>query len=191
MNTTTLTREDLIVKTYRQECRDNGTKETTRKWANTVINEWNLMLESHDTTPSQSHEIKAIIRENLSIRDAIIIASMNPNITVDELTLLVADAHTANMKREMNRLLNDAYYNGSYDHGRAAKAITLLDRLAADNDIYSAQPNAIIAWLEWLNGNDGNSLSHALAALEADDECTLAAIAHAATSQGLRPAYLG
>lgn len=127
MNTKTLTQEDLIVKTCRQECRENGIRKTTIKWASQVITNWNLMLEDGDINAHQPSELKAIIRENLTIRDSIIIASMTPSISVDELTTLAADAHTASKKRELNNLIDDAYSTGAYDHERAAKAISLLD----------------------------------------------------------------
>lgn len=149
MNTKTLTQEDLIVKTCRQECRENGIRKTTIKWASQVITNWNLMLEDGDINAHQPSELKAIIRENLTIRDSIIIASMTPSISVDKLTTL-----------------------------------------AAGNDAYSAQPNAISTWLEWLNGNTDNAQAHAIAALESDEECTLVCIAYAAINYGIRPAYL-
>lgn len=155
-----------------------------------VITNWNLMLEDGDINAHQPSELKAIIRENLTIRDSIIIASTNPSISVDELTTLAADAHTASKKRELNNLIDDAYSTGAYDHERAAKAISLLDQLAAGNDAHSAQPNAISAWLEWLNENTDNAQAHTIAALESDEECTLACIAYAAINYGIRPAYL-
>ena len=188
MNTTTPTREEQATNQYRQD-RDHDRREADRKWATKTISEWHNMLDDKQTAGPHP-ELKALIRENLAIRDALIIASIDKTRTTGQLVSTVVNAHSARTKLTMQTILRDAYTTGQFDRQRCSKAIQLVDQLAETEDAYSAQPLAIAAWLEWISGNTLDAMTHAAHALTLDEDCTLAAIIHAASSQGMRPAYL-
>lgn len=190
MNTITASREEAIVNQYRQERRNFGVKETDAKWAKQIIGEWDRMLESNEPTINRPEEIKATMRENLAIRDAIIIASMCDKYSVGQLTALAADAHGAKTKRIMNAMLAEAFTDGKFNKTRSEQAASLLEQLTDGDDEWTVQPHAIIAWLEWINGNENNAAYHAAKANELDDKCGLAALILTATFHGLKPDYL-
>ena len=190
MNTITTSREEAIVNQYRQERRNLGVKETDAKWAKQIIGEWDRMLENNEPTINRPEEIKAIMRENLAVRDAIIIASMSDKYSVTQLTSLAADAHSAKTKRIMNAILTEAFTDGKFNKARSEKAARLLEQLIDGEDEWTVQPHAIIAWLEWINGDENNAAMHAAKAYELDDKCGLAAMILTATFHGLKPDYL-
>jgi hypothetical protein len=54
---------------------------------------------------------------------------------------------------------------------------------------YCAQPLAVMAYLLWWSGRDGEASGAALRALSIDGECTLASIVLSATEYGISPAW--
>ena len=172
---TTITNEcETIINQYRKERRDNGVASTDRKWATPLLSSWiNSMHQGQLASIEEQTLCAALMRENLAMRDAIIL-SIVTDTNMSTLLDWVADNHSKKTKNGMYKALTEAFNHGSEHYERKQTAIRLLDQLADNIPELAAQPNAIAAYTALIIGDAESADMHARRALTQDADCSLA-----------------
>lgn len=138
--------------------------------------------------------IDTSIFHSLNVRDALILTTMNENLSYDDITRFLNNPVAPSSTRIAYECLSTMIYNPSYiiNTPRIERTIDLMNTLKTrdTNPQFTACAFAVNAYLSWILGNTMQAKSYNRQALEQDKHYTLALITEKALTHRIRPAYL-
>ena len=152
-------------------------------------------LDGKDADPERLDDLATLMTARLSIRDAALIAAVEPKLDTATVIDMAARPHSFNIKTLLTETLNAAFDDPHIrpDETRLARAVreacAMADR-ARKHGGPVAQPYALAAYLAWWDGDGKAATLAALAALDDDPETSLAIMVAAMAASGRYPAYL-
>ena len=180
---TTTTRN--IIEELKRAATEQGAGEAVRTIAGPALETWMRALDGKDADPERLDDLATLMTARLSIRDAALIAAIEPKLDTATVIDMAARPHASNNKT----LLTDI----RPDEPRLARAVreacAMADR-ARKHGGPVAQPYALAAYLAWWDGDGKAATLAALAALDDDPETSLAIMVAAVAASGRYPAYL-
>ena len=185
---TTTTRN--IIEELRRAATEQGAGEAVRTIAGPALETWMRALDGKDADPERLDDLATLMTARLSIRDAALIAAVEPKLDTATVIDMAARPHSFNIKTLLTETLNAAFDD---PHTRLARAVreacAMADR-ARKHGGPVAQPYALAAYLAWWDGDGKAATLAALAALDDDPETSLAIMVAAMAASGRYPAYL-
>ena len=172
-----------------------------------AIHEWNKALETGDARHVDNDALDVLtggIAADLALRDALLISTVcagdgeDPGMTMDNILEVIFNPRSKATASWVRRKLGDAFDSEERvmgDH-RADAARLILSRAVVRlfeedrNTKYAAQPLAMLAYIEWFDGNRARAFDLARAALEKDGDASLAAIVMKSVMSNLNPKYI-
>lgn len=179
---TTTTRN--IIEELKRAATEQGTGEAVRTIAGPT-------LDGKDADPERLDDLATLMTARLSIRDAALIAAVEPKLDTATVIDMAARPHSFNNKTLLTETLNAAFDDPHIrpDETRLARAVreacAMADR-ARKHGGPVAQPYALAAYLAWWDGDGKAATLAAIAALDDDPDTNLATMA----ASGRYPAYL-
>ena len=152
-------------------------------------------LDGKDADPERLDDLATLMSARLSIRDAALIAAVEPKLDTATVIDMAARPHASNNKTLLTETLNAAFDDPHIrpDETRLARAVreacARADR-ARKHGGPVALPYALSAFLAWWVGDGKAAALAALAALDDDPETSLAIMVAAVAASGRYPAYL-
>lgn len=190
---TTTTRN--IIEELRRAATEQGAGEAVRTIAGPALETWMRALDGKDADPERLDDLATLMTARLSIRDAALIAAVEPKLDTATVIDMAARPHSSNNKTLLTETLNAAFDDPHIrpDEPRLARAVreacAMADR-ARKHGGPVAQPYALAAYLAWWDGDGKAATLAALAALDDDPETSLAIMVAAVAASGRYPAYL-
>lgn len=183
---TTTTRN--IIEELKRAATEQGTGEAVRTIAGPALKAWMRALDGKDTDPERLDDLATLMTARLAIRDAALIAAVEPKLDTATVIDMAARPHSFNNKTLLTETLNAAF-----DETRLARAVreacAMADR-ARKHGGPVAQPYALAAYLAWWDGDGKAATLAAIAALDDDPETSLAIMVATMAASGRYPAYL-
>lgn len=184
---TTTTRN--IIEELKRAATEQGAGEAVRTIAGPALETWMRALDGKDADPERLDDLATLMTARLSIRDAALIAAVEPKLDTATVIDMAARPHSFNNKTLLTETLNAA----RPDEPRLARAVreacAMADR-ARKHGGPVAQPYALAAYLAWWDGDGKAATLAALAALDDDPETSLAIMVATMAASGRYPAYL-
>ena len=189
---TTTTRN--IIEELKRAATEQGTGEAVRTIAGPALETWMRALDGKDADPERLDDLATLMTARLSIRDAALIAAVEPKLDTATVIDMAARPHSFNNKTLLTETLNAAFDDPHIrpDETRLARAVreacAMADR-ARKHGGPVAQPYALAAYLAWWDGDGKAATLAALAALDDDPETSLAIMVAAMAASGRYPAH--
>ena len=190
---TTTTRN--IIEELKRAATEQGAGEAVRTIAGPALETWMRALDGKDADPERLDDLATLMTARLSIRDAALIAAVEPKLDTATVIDMAARPHASNNKTLLTETLKAAFDDPHIrpDETRLARAVreacAMADR-ARKHGGPVAQPYALAAYLAWWDGDGKAATLAALAALDDDPETSLAIMVAAVAASGRYPAYL-
>lgn len=167
---TTTTRN--IIEELKRAATEQGAGEAVRTIAGPALETWMRALDGKDADPERLDDLATLMTARLSIRDAALIAAVEPKLDTATVIDMAARPHSSNNKTLLTETLNAAFDDPHIrpDETRLARAVREACAMAD-----RARKAATLA---------------ALAALDDDPETSLAIMVAAVAASGRYPAYL-
>ena len=183
---TTTTRN--IIEELKRAATEQGTGEAVRTIAGPTLETWMRALDGKDADPERLDDLATLMTARLAIRDAALIAAVEPKLDTATVIDMAARPHSSNNKTLLTETLNAAF-----DETRLARAVreacAMADR-ARKHGGPVAQPYALAAYLAWWDGDGKAATLAAIAALDDDPDTNLAIMVATMAASGRYPAYL-
>ena len=167
---TTTTRN--IIKELKRAATEQGAGEAVRTIAGPALETWMRALDGKDADPERLDDLATLMTARLSIRDAALIAAVEPKLDTATVIDMAARPHASNNKTLLTETLKAAFDDPHIrpDETRLARAVreacAMADR-ARKHGGPVAQPYALAAYLAWWDGDGKAATLAALAALRA------------------------
>lgn len=191
-----------IIEELRRAATEQGAGEAVRTIAGPALETWMRALDGKDADPERLDDLATLMTARLSIRDAALIAAVEPKLDTATVIDMAARPHASNNKTLLTETLKAAFDDPHIrpddphirpDETRLARAVreacAMADR-ARKHGGPVAQPYALAAYLAWWDGDGKAATLAALAALDDDPETSLAIMVAAMAASGRYPAYL-
>ena len=184
-----------IIEELKRAATEQGTGEAVRTIAGPALETWMRALDGKDADPERLDDLATLMTARLSIRDAALIAAVEPKLDTATVIDMAARPHASNNKTLLTETLKAAFDDPHIrpDETRLARAVreacAMADR-ARKHGGPVAQPYALAAYLAWWDGDGKAATLAALAALDDDPETSLAIMVAAVAASGRYPAYL-
>ena len=181
-----------IIEELKRAATEQGAGEAVRTIAGPALETWMRALDGKDADPERLDDLATLMTARLSIRDAALIAAVEPKLDTATVIDMAARPHASNNKTLLTETLKAAFDDPHIrpDETRLARAVreacAMADR-ARKHGGPGAQPYALAAYLAWWDG-DGKAAT--LAALDDDPETSLAIMVATMAASGRYPAYL-
>ena len=165
---TTTTRN--IIEELKRAATEQGTGEAVRTIAGPTLETWMRALDGKDADPERLDDLATLMTARLSIRDAALIAAVEPKLDTATIIDMAARPHSSNNKTLLTETLKAAFDDPHIhpDETRLARAVreacAMADR-ARKHGGPVAQPYALAAYLAW---GDGDGKAATLAAIAAE-----------------------
>ena len=169
---TTTTRN--IIEELKRAATEQGAGEAVRTIAGPALETWMRALDGKDADPERLDDLATLMTARLSIRDAALIAAVEPKLDTATVIDMAARPHSFNNKTLLTETLNAAFD----------------DPHIRPDETRLARPYALAAYLAWWDGDGKAATLAALAALDDDPETSLAIMVAAMAASGRYPAYL-
>jgi hypothetical protein len=177
-----------IIEELRRAATEQGAGEAVRTIAGPALKTWMRALDGKDADPERLDDLATLMTARLSIRDAALIAAVEPKLDTATVIDMAARPHSFNNKTLLTETLHSLF-----DDPRLARAVreacAMADR-ARKHGGPVAQPYALAAYLAWWDGDGKAATLAAIAALDDDPETSLAIMVAAMAASGRYPAYL-
>lgn len=196
MNTNTLeqSQDTTAIKTIREQLKAKKRGQAVRELATPLLQAWTNAIEGNNPNLDDLTGLPELMSEVLSVRDAAIIAAINPQLSMNTIIDIAANPDAPYSKDILNQTLQDGFDNpdAKPDRQRLVKAAGIARSLTglASEEKYQAQPFAISAYLAWWDGNSRDASFAAVSALDADPNTSLAMLVISALMHDKKPAYL-
>ena len=181
-----------IIEELKRAATEQGAGEAVRTIAGPALETWMRALDGKDADPERLDDLATLMTARLSIRDAALIAAVEPKLDTATVIDMAARPHSFNNKT----LLSDPPDDDPHirpDETRLARAVreacAMADR-ARKHGGPVAQPYALAAYLAWWDGDGKAATLAAIAALDDDPDTNLAIMVAAMAASGRYPAYL-
>ena len=187
---TTTTRN--IIEELRRAATEQGAGEAVRTIAGPALETWMRALDGKDADPERLDDLATLMTARLSIRDAALIAAVEPKLDTATVIDMAARPHASNNKTLLTETLKAAFDDPHIrpDETRLARAVreacAMADR-ARKHGGPVAQPYALAAYLAWWDGDGKAATLAALAALDDDPETSLAIMVATMAASGRYP----
>lgn len=174
---TTTTRN--IIEELKRAATEQGAGEAVRTIAGPALETWMRALDGKDADPERLDDLATLMTARLSIRDAALIAAVEPKLDTATVIDMAARPHASNNKTLLTETLKAAFDDPHIrpDETRLARAVreacAMADR-ARKHGGPVAQPYALAAYLAWWDGDGKAATLAAIAALDDDPETSLA-----------------
>lgn len=189
-----------IIEELKRAATEQGAGEAVRTIAGPALETWMRALDGKDADPERLDDLATLMTARLSIRDAALIAAVEPKLDTATVIDMAARPHSSKNKTLLTETLNAAFDDPHIrpdetrpDETRLARAVreacAMADR-ARKHGGPVAQPYALAAYLAWWDGDGKAATLAALAALDDDPETSLAIMVAAMAASGRYPAYL-
>ena len=175
-----------IIEELRRAATEQGSGEAVRTIAGPALETWMRALDGKDADPERLDDLATLMTARLSIRDAALIAAVEPKLDTATVIDMAARPHASNNKTLLTETLKAAFDD---PHRAVREACAMADR-ARKHGGPVAQPYALAAYLAWWDGDGKAATLAALAALDDDPETSLAIMVAAVAASGRYPAYL-
>lgn len=162
-----------IIEELRRAATEQGAGEAVRTIAGPALETWMRALDGKDADPERLDDLATLMTARLSIRDAALIAAVEPKLDTATVIDMAARPHSSNNKTLLTETLNAAFDDPHIrpDEPRLARAVreacAMADR-ARKHGGPVAQPYALAAYLAWWDGDGKAATLAALAALDDD-----------------------
>lgn len=153
---TTTTRN--IIEELRRAATEQGAGEAVRTIAGPTLETWMRALDGKDADPERLDDLATLMTARLSIRDAALIAAVEPKLDTATVIGMAARPHSFNNKTLLTETLNVGFDDPHIrpDETRLARAVreacAMADR-ARKHGGPVAQPYALAAYLAWWDGD--------------------------------------
>ena len=176
-----------IIEELKRAATEQGAGEAVRTIAGPALETWMRALDGKDADPERLDDLATLMTARLSIRDAALIAAVEPKLDTATVIDMAARPHASNNKTLLTETLNAAFDDPHIrpDETRLARAVREACAMAGP----VAQPYALAAYLAWWDGDGKAATLAALAALDDDPETSLAIMVAAMAASGRYPAY--
>lgn len=191
-----------IIEELKRAATEQGAGEAVRTIAGPALETWMRALDGKDADPERLDDLATLMTARLSIRDAALIAAVEPKLDTATVIDMAARPYASNNKTLLTETLKAAFDDPHIrpddphirpDETRLARAVreacAMADR-ARKHGGPVAQPYALAAYLAWWDGDGKAATLAALAALDDDPETSLAIMVAAVAASGRYPAYL-
>ena len=160
-----------IIEELRRTATEQGAGEAVRTIAGPALETWMRALDGKDADPERLDDLATLMTARLSIRDAALIAAVEPKLDTATVIDMAARPHASNNKTLLTETLKAAFDDPHIrsDETRLARAVreacAMADR-ARKHGGPVAQPYALAAYLAWWDGDGKAATLAALAALD-------------------------
>lgn len=196
MNTNTLeqSQDATVIETIREQLKAKKRGQAVRELATPLLQAWTNAIEGNNPNLDNLTGMPELMSEVLSVRDAAIIAAIDPQLTMSTIIDIAVNPHSPYSKKVLEQTLRDGFDNpdAKPDHERLVKAVEIARNLTnlVSEEKYKAQPFAISAYFSWWDGNSRDASFAAVSALDVDPNTGLAMLVIEAVMHGKKPAYL-
>lgn len=162
-----------IIEELRRAATEQGAGEAVRTIAGPALETWMRALDGKDADPERLDDLATLMTARLSIRDAALIAAVEPKLDTATVIDMAARPHSFNNKTLLTETLNVGFGDPHIrpDETRLARAVreacAMADR-ARKHGGPVAQPYALAAYLAWWDGDGKAATLAAIAALDDD-----------------------
>lgn len=149
-----------IIEELRRAATEQGAGEAVRTIAGPALETWMRALDGKDADPERLDDLATLMTARLSIRDAALIAAVEPKLDTATIIDMAARPHASNNKTLLTETLKAAFDDPHIrpDETRLARAVqeacAMADR-ARKHGGPVAQPYALAAYLAWWDGDRG------------------------------------
>ena len=184
-----------IIEELKRAATEQGTGEAVRTIAGPALEAWMDALDGKDADTGRLDDLAMLMTARLSIRDAALIAAVEPKLDAATVIDMAARPHASKNKTLLTETLDAAFDDPHIrpDETRLARAVreacAMADR-ARKHGGPVAQPYALAAYLAWWDGDGKAATLAAIAALDDDPDTNLAIMVAAMAASGRYPAYL-
>ncbi|KFI89928.1 hypothetical protein BISA_2357 [Bifidobacterium saguini DSM 23967] len=143
--------------------------------------------------PEHQLMLTTLMNEQLSVRDAMIAVTLDPDLLGGEVMQLASHPHQPDNRKRITEILTAAFMDAAFrpDTDRLTNAAAIMLQAANDADgKTSCQPLATAAYCAWLAGDMKAATLLAATALGIDEETNLACIVLYAIEHNDKPAYM-
>lgn len=164
-----------IIEELKRAATEQGAGEAVRTIAGPALETWMRALDGKDADPERLDDLATLMTARLSIRDAALIAAVEPKLDTATVIDMAARPHASNNKTLLTETLNVGFGDPHIrpDETRLARAVreacAMADR-ARKHGGPVAQPYALAAYLAWWDGDGKAATLAAIAALDDDPE---------------------
>ena len=147
-----------IIEELRRAATEQGAGEAVRTIAGPALETWMRALDGKDADPERLDDLATLMTARLSIRDAALIAAVEPKLDTATVIDMAARPHASNNKTLLTETLKAAFDDPHIrpDETRLARAVreacAMADR-ARKHGGPVAQPYALAAYLAWWDGD--------------------------------------
>ena len=179
-----------IIEELKRAATEQGAGEAVRTIAGPALKAWMRALDGKDADPERLDDLATLMTARLSIRDAALIAAVEPKLDTATVIDMAARPHASNNKTLLTETLKAAFRPDETRLARAVREACAMADRARKHGGPVAQPYALAAYLAWWDGDGKGATLAALAALGDDPETSLAIMVAAVAASGRYPAYL-
>lgn len=184
-----------IIEELRRAATEQGAGEAVRTIAGPALETWMRALDGKDADPERLDDLATLMTARLSIRDAALIAAVEPKLDTATVIDMAARPHSFNNKTLLTETLNVGFGDPHIrpDETRLARAVreacAMADRARKHGGPVAVPPCEVGG--EGVGLGDGKAATlAAIAALDDDPETSLAIMVAAMAASGRYPAYL-
>ena len=179
-----------IIEELKRAATEQGAGEAVRTIAGPTLETWMRALDGKDADPERLDDLATLMTARLSIRDAALIAAVEPKLDTATVIDMAARPHSSKNKTLLTETLKAAFDDPHIRPDRAVREACAMADRARKHGGPVAQPYALAAYLAWWDGDGKAATLAALAALDDDPETSLAIMVAAVAASGRYPAYL-
>lgn len=199
--TTTPTPYETLRTSLRTGVHENGVTKTVQRYSEPLLREWRDSVTNGDDMTSAETRRRLVVGmgEVISIRDALILATLNPSTPLATLESIASEPHIPENVRRVGAVLIEAFDNPEHTPDAAAMAATkkilvaMIEETGGETETdreYLAQPFAALSYIEWWDNHAREAMRYAGKALAADPNNTLSVIVVTALKRNISPAYI-